>query len=360
MRLTRYFPALAFLLLSIPAANAASQAKWLETSHDFGAFDEDMGRVSTDFRLVNTGNEPLIIYAARASCGCTIPSYTKEPIAPGDTATIKVVYDPAGRPGKFDKKVKVETNSDPRQTILVIKGVVIGASNTLRARFPIEVGKLKLRRDIIPFGEILKGRTKTAFLEGYNQSSDTIIPNIEGLPKYITVQTEPKLVPPGEQVTFTMFYNTSSENEWGLTTHEALVKLETPDRTSHPIDITAIINEDFSKLSKSELENAPKIALSTTSIDFGELKKGEKRDAEISLDNFGKNELIIRKISSSDPCITVKLSKNKIKGGGKATFEIKADTSKSTEKILNAKITLITNDPDRPVSNIRVTGEYTK
>ncbi|MCM1093331.1 MAG: DUF1573 domain-containing protein [Lachnospiraceae bacterium] len=357
MNILRVLPALA-LAVSALSANGATSAKWLETSHDFGAFDEDMGRVSTDFRLVNTGNEPLMIYAARASCGCTIPSYTKEPIAPGDTAVIKVVYDPAGRPGKFDKKVKVETNSDPRQTILVIKGVVIGASNTLRARFPIEVGKLKLRRDIVPVGEILKGRTKTAFLEGYNQSSDTIRPSIEGLPKYITVQTEPQCVPPGEQVTFTLFYNTAGENDWGLATHEAKINSDSRGGASHDINVTAIVNEDFSKMTKAELEKAPKIALSETRIDFGTIKKGEKKSGEINIDNFGKNELIIRKISSSDPCVSVKASKTKIKGGGNAVIKINADTSKSNDKMLNARITIITNDPDRPVSNIRVTGEY--
>lgn len=358
MKILRVLPAAALLALSAFNAAGATSAKWLETSHDFGAFDEDMGRVSTDFRLVNTGDEPLMIYAARASCGCTIPSYTKEPIAPGDTAVIKVVYDPAGRPGKFDKKVKVETNSDPRQTILVIKGVVIGASNTLRARFPIEVGKLKLRRDIVPVGEILKGRTKTAFLEGYNQSPDTIRPSINGLPRYITVQTEPQCVPPGEQVTFTLFYNTAGENDWGLATHEATVKSDTRGEASHLINVTAIINEDFSKMTKSELEKAPKIALSDSRIDFGSIKKGEKKSGEIRIDNFGKDELIIRKISSSDPCVNVKASKTKIKGGGNAVLKINADTSKSNDKMLNARVTIITNDPDRPVSNIRVTGEY--
>lgn len=130
MRLTRYFPALALLLLSIPAANAASQAKWLETSHDFGAFDEDMGRVSTDFRLVNTGNEPLIIYAARASCGCTIPSYTKEPIAPRDTATIKVVYDPAGRPGNLTRKSRLKPTATPGRQFSSLR-VWLSAHQTL-------------------------------------------------------------------------------------------------------------------------------------------------------------------------------------------------------------------------------------
>ena len=71
-------------------AQAAPEATWLTKSHDFGAFDEDMGKVSCDFKVVNTGDEPLMILAARATCGCTVPAYTRDPIAPGDTATITV------------------------------------------------------------------------------------------------------------------------------------------------------------------------------------------------------------------------------------------------------------------------------
>lgn len=101
-------------------AQAAPEATWLTKSHDFGAFDEDMGKVSCDFKVVNTGDEPLMILAARATCGCTVPAYTRDPIAPGDTATITVTYDPAGRPGKFTKKIHVDTNTEPSRMTLAL------------------------------------------------------------------------------------------------------------------------------------------------------------------------------------------------------------------------------------------------
>lgn len=353
----RYFILSSLIAVSSALCNAAPQVKWLETTHDFGAFDEDMGNVTADFRLVNTGDEPLVIYAARASCGCTIPSYTKEPVEPGDTAVVKVVYNPTGRPGKFDKKVKIETNTRPSQSIIDIKGVVIGASNTLRSRFPVEVGRLKLRRDMVPFGEILKGRTKTAFLEGYNQSNDTIVPVISGLPKYITLQTQPSKVPPGEQVTFTFFYNSAGENDWGLTTRNITVSPGSGEDMSKTVSLTAIVNEDFSALSKAELENAPKIAISVNSVDFGTIRRGEKREMEFKIENYGKDNLIVRKISSSSPSVKVKLSKNTIKSGGNATVKVTVDAPGENDDMLNERITLITNAPDRPVSNLRVTGE---
>lgn len=347
-------------LLLATASYAAPQIKWLETEHDFGAFDEDMGNVSADFHLVNTGDEPLVILAARASCGCTVPSYTSKPVEPGDTAVVKVIYNPTGRPGKFDKRVKVETNTTPRQSVLLIKGTVIGASNTLRARFPIDAGPLKLRRDAVPFGEILKGRTNTAFLEVYNQSADTIRPVISGLPSYISVVTEPADVPPGQQGTFTMFYTAGPDSDWGLTTHDVTVHANGESSPGHDVSLVAIINEDFSKLTAKQKETAPQIALSTTQADLGRIRHGETYEAKVTVENYGKDPLIIRKLSSVDKAISVKSSTMTVKGGKSAVITIKVNTAEAPDDMINSRVTLITNDPSRPTANIRVTGEYIK
>ncbi|WP_290452762.1 DUF1573 domain-containing protein, partial [Duncaniella muris] len=71
-------------------AKADGQGIWLEQKHDFGAFDEDLGTVYCDFRLINASDEPIAIISARANCGCTKPEYSRDPIAPGDTAVIRV------------------------------------------------------------------------------------------------------------------------------------------------------------------------------------------------------------------------------------------------------------------------------
>ena len=85
------------VIIAALALSASADVTWLETTHDFGAFQEDLGPVSCQFRFVNTNPEPVAIVAARASCGCTTPQYPREAIAPGDTAVITVSYDPAKR-----------------------------------------------------------------------------------------------------------------------------------------------------------------------------------------------------------------------------------------------------------------------
>lgn len=77
-----------------------------------------------DFVFTNTGNTPLIITSAQGSCGCTVPTYPKEPIAPGATAKISVKY-ATDRVGAFSKTVTLTTNAVKPSTVLTIKGNVL-------------------------------------------------------------------------------------------------------------------------------------------------------------------------------------------------------------------------------------------
>lgn len=75
------------------------------------------------FKFTNTGNAPLVIKNAKGSCGCTVPTYPKEPILPGETGEIKVRYD-TNRVGPFTKRVTLTTNSVEETVVLTIKGLV--------------------------------------------------------------------------------------------------------------------------------------------------------------------------------------------------------------------------------------------
>ncbi len=120
------------LLLSIVALNAQEVQKQTkgaaisapEEQFDFGTIKEADGPVTHAFTLKNVGNAPLVITRASASCGCTKPKFSTEPIAPGKSTKIEVTYNPAGRPGQFVKTVAVYSNGKEGAFILRIKGVV--------------------------------------------------------------------------------------------------------------------------------------------------------------------------------------------------------------------------------------------
>lgn len=104
-------------------ADDAPVISFEENIHDFGKLVD--GEVVTyKFKFTNTGKTPLLISSATASCGCTVPSYPKEPVAPGAEGAIDVQFNSSGKVGVFNKDVTIVANTVPNQTILAIKGVV--------------------------------------------------------------------------------------------------------------------------------------------------------------------------------------------------------------------------------------------
>jgi hypothetical protein len=99
--------------------NPPTAMAFAETSHDFGAIDQDSKHTKV-FEFKNTGDKPLLIETARGSCGCTVPNYPKQPIPPGETGEIEVVYSPGKQKGKQNKSVTIIANTEPRTTVLQI------------------------------------------------------------------------------------------------------------------------------------------------------------------------------------------------------------------------------------------------
>jgi hypothetical protein len=96
-----------------------------DTTHDFGSLHE--GEASEyDFKFTNNGKSPLIIAKASGSCGCTVPEYPHEPIAPGQSGIMKVKFNSAGKIGHQNKSVTIMTNSNKGTHMLYINAEVIG------------------------------------------------------------------------------------------------------------------------------------------------------------------------------------------------------------------------------------------
>lgn len=103
----------------------APKAEFKSGEHNFGKIKSSDGPVTCVFSFKNVGNAPLIIQRVQASCGCTSPSYTAEPILPGKEGQITVKYTSVNNPGAFDKKLTVFTNAPSEVYILSVKGEVV-------------------------------------------------------------------------------------------------------------------------------------------------------------------------------------------------------------------------------------------
>lgn len=116
---------LAFFAVSSYAQSKKANIEVPKSEFNFGTIKESNGKVSHVFEIKNTGDAPLVITRVISSCGCTTPSYSKEPIAPGKTGSITVTYDPTGRVYPFVKTVSIYSNGKEGPEVITIKGEVV-------------------------------------------------------------------------------------------------------------------------------------------------------------------------------------------------------------------------------------------
>jgi hypothetical protein len=101
----------------------ATTIEWLESEYEFGTIKQG-DKVEHVFKFKNTGTNPLVIRSAKGSCGCTVPEYSKEPLAPGKTGEMKVIFNSTGKMGQQSKPVTIMANTTPETTRVTLKGMV--------------------------------------------------------------------------------------------------------------------------------------------------------------------------------------------------------------------------------------------
>lgn len=358
--------AIAGLLVTIGLGTAIGQTSkaritFTNSVFNYGDIKEDDGMAYHEFTFTNTGKSPLILQRVLSSCGCTVPKWPKEPIAPGKTGKISVGYNPHGRPGPFHKSITVYSNAETPTVILHIKGNVIPHVKTIDEIYRIALGDaIRFERIHIPFRRIYIGKTYTDTLTFLNFSDKpiSVTPNIRGK-NYLSVKITPQKVEPGKFGKIVVTYDPGKRNDWGFLVDRFSLSVNGKTINSSPITVSASIEEDFSKLSAEELAKAPQVTFNTTSYDFGNKPEGEKVEYSFTIKNSGKSDLIIRKIRSSCGCTTVSPDKKLLKPGEstqiKASFRTTGYSGRQTKTI-----TVITNDPKHSTMILRITGNVVK
>jgi Protein of unknown function (DUF1573) len=95
----------------------------IDSAFDFGTLTQGE-TVEYNYRFKNTGTNPLIIFKAEATCGCTIPEKPEKPLMPGETGVIKVIFNSAGKKDHQSKDITVTANTTPEFPILKLTGTV--------------------------------------------------------------------------------------------------------------------------------------------------------------------------------------------------------------------------------------------
>lgn len=124
----KFFLIAVMLLSCVTFSFAQSEAKikFDKQTYDFGTFTVNNPVQEATFNFTNEGKSPLVINQVVTSCGCTVATYTKKPIAPGQTGVVKVKYNGTGRfPSHIKKMITVRTNGVPEMVRLYIEGEMV-------------------------------------------------------------------------------------------------------------------------------------------------------------------------------------------------------------------------------------------
>jgi hypothetical protein len=325
-------------------------------THDFGVVKEEDGKIKYDFQFTNTGGKPLIISDVRASCGCTSPAWSKEPVLPGKQGFVSATYDPTNRPGPFNKSLTVISNATNPNMILYIKGEVTAKPQTLEDVYRYSMGDIRLVSNHVSFAQVLKGKISTQEMEIINVSEKPVKISFNKVPSHIVLKAIPEVLNPNEKGKIEVSYNSDLKDEWGFVVDRVDVMLNDQFNEINRLTVSATIEEDFASWTPDQLANAPSISFDENTFDFQEIKQGEKVEHVFTITNNGKSDLIIRNVKASCGCTAVSPVDDVVKPGASTTMKVIFNSAGKVGK-QNKTITIISNDPQKSRTILWVKGD---
>ena len=352
----------AFLFVSVLAFSQKAVIVFDKITHDFGSIQEEDGKATYVFNFTNKGMSPLVVNKVQASCGCTTPTWTKEPIEPGKKGSITVNYNPVGRPGSFTKSITVSSNGGDEDVVLVIKGVVQPKMTGENNVYPVTMGPLRIKAKVVQLDRIYKGSTQTRSIDIQNTAKTDLKPTIEGLPSHITATISPEILKPQQEGKISFTIDTKKSNHWGLNYDEVFVVLNGAKKTSdeYKLSISSNVVEDFSKLTIDQKRKAPILEVPTKSLNLGTIKAGALKTAKFKLNNKGQNPLEIRRIANNNRELWIRQSKMTIASGRSADISVDVITKGLGEGTYKRTMTIQTNDPDNTYYILSISWSISK
>lgn len=346
------FLALVFSLTAF--SQAKPQLKFDEDTHDFGEIMEENGPVDYKFEFTNLGTAPLIINNVKASCGCTTPGWTREPVMPGKRGYIEARYNPLNRPGSFRKSLTIYSNAEGGSSQVYIQGRVTPKPKSLAETLPTKIGNLKMRTSTLNIGNITNNAEVVKSFDIYNDGDTPINVSSVETPDFISASFEPASIAPASAGKLVVKYDPVKKGELGYVRDYFTVTTNETNAPVKKLSAVATIREHFN-LSATELATAPKLKFEKTIIEFGNTKSGEPVNAEFTFVNQGKDDLNIREIKTNCDCTKAEIDSKNLKPGesGKVFVTFNTDGRKGVQ---HQQITVFSNDPKGSMQMIALRG----
>lgn len=344
-----------FIISLLPSLAQTPALRFDTLTWDFGTVAEAGGRVTHRFGFANRSGRPVVVTDAVATCGCTVPVYSKRPVLPGERSEIAVTFDPMNRPGRFDKAVSVFTSESGDPIRLRITGRVTPRERSVEELYPaIWAEGCGAAATSHAFGYV---RARAAAAQ-----RDRLGQRVVGTDR-TDVALRPAERPPdgeragaarcGERASFDFGYDLPAgcgvygtlEDEIGLSVDGAPV--------ADWIVVSGIAVDNPLLYSDN---SAPKAEISENIVKFGPVKRPSGPSTKwISLRNTGERPLTVRAVESRVFGCTLRPGM-RIAAGGEAQVGIRLTPSDCEYGVAVERIRIVTDDPERPMLTVRATA----
>lgn len=340
-------------LFAVMTVQAQPNIEFEQTKIDLGTLLWQSPQTAT-FKVLNKGTSDLVITNVRTDCGCTDAEWTRTPIGPGSSGTVKATYN-AELLGHFNKGVAVYTNLNEQPTYLTLMGTVSMTQTEPTQEYPYQVGDYYLSTDNIEFDDVNRGDAPTYALYIMNAGKKSYRPELMHLPSYLTAQADPTVIQPGRVGRVLLTLDSKELDDMGLTQTSIYLSRFMGDRVSKDteINVSATLLPDFIETPTAQAL-APIAKLDSTTITLGPIGKKKKASGELILSNEGKTPLVISALQVYNPGISVSLGKRRIDPGDSEKLKITINANNTYFKG-RRRVLLITNDPDHSKIVIDVT-----
>ncbi len=359
-----------------------------KTVHDFGDILVSDGPVTATFTVKNVGDKALLIYNVVSSCGCTNVEWTRKPINPGGTGTIKATFKNDEKGGyPFDKSLTAYFSGLKKPVVLRLRGVTHEKQLSLAELYPVRFGDLAFKKVEIKGGNLSQRQQKSGTVLVANLGNKPLTVGFSDVSEGLSLRVSPNPVP--AKSTARLDYTvTADRSHWGKNYYYATPLVDgrqykavvSPTSEKEPvaagaeaivadpnpelgvgksrIGIFTYTKENFSNLTEKERNDGPNPMADESTFSFGKVKAGTKVDCKFTFANKGKAPLRIYKVDSESSHVKAQPFAD-VPAGGKGELEVTFDTKGFPAGECLIVLTLTTNSPLRPIINLYLTGWVT-
>ena len=350
------------LMLLLPLFAEAQQVSALlfeSTTLDFGTIEEAAGEQTRRFEARNTGSESVVVREVISTCDCTVVEYSSEAVAPGQSFGFDVVYDPWGRPGRFERTIFVVVSDSEEPLELKVKGRVTPRERSVEEVYPYDMGGgLRLESTFASFSYVEHGKQYQQQIAYVNTSDRAITLRLR--PQLSSSALDvyyPKVIEPGAMGDIILCYSLPCRSRCYGTLDDRFFVEVNGESSRFMLTSYAVAVDNFDDVDDIL---SPRAVFSKKNIKFGDVNPVSGGfDAYFELSNEGEAQLLVRKVECDSRALRCNLRRgSKLSPGQSRAVRIrfKPRKVKIEGESFTERLNIVTNDPVTPLQVIKVTA----